>query len=462
MNRFRSIRFRLTIWNSLVVLLVTSIALLVARQGMVYTLEGETRQLLAEELTELELAVQQLHPDQQAIFQELERKVLGHQVHRWYAEIQSSAGVPLWRSDNFPEQFETTEPFTKPFQYRQFENHIVCYHPVATSDGQQFVLMLGEPTTFIQREAANLTQVLFWVGCLVLLIAPFGGYLLAYQALLPVREIIASTRALNPSGLNNPRLELRGSQDELDQISAEINSFIAQLESYNDSQREFIANAAHELRSPLTAIQTGAEVCLNQPRDVEEYREQLETTIEQCQQLRRLVNQLLELAETDAGIKLNRKPINFSQQVANCVSFFSGFAEEQNVALEPKLQANVIIEGDASKLTQVLNNLIDNAIKFTPAGGQVGIKLETSNGFAWLTVSDTGSGVPAEKLERIFDRFYQLESSRNRDLQQGNGLGLSICRSIVRLHGGTISAAAQIAGKTGLVISVSLPCCNEA
>ncbi|QEG21060.1 Sensor kinase CusS [Mariniblastus fucicola] len=435
-------------WNSLVVIALTLLSLFVARQAMVYTLEYETKDLLEGEIVELELATKQFHPDMRLVEEEFSRKILSHSRNEWFAGLFDDTGKLIWKSELFPDSFEsdqaTLNPSDQPhaanekFAFRQADNAIACWHSFQLDSGDVFTIVLGEPTDFIGRDLWSLTKVLLWIGLAVVVIAPVGGYLLARSSLLPVQEIVETTRKLEPSRLE-ARLPIRGSGDELDQISGEINSFLDLNARYLNSQREFIANAAHELRSPLTAIQTSAEVCLAKPRTADDYREQLETVSEQCQFLRHLVNQLLELAESDARLKVNKVDFDFSDLVQKSVSIFEGVAEEKGIQLSINVPVAISCSGDPQKLIQVLNNLLDNAIKFSPPEGTVSVNLSSRDHEIDFRISNEGPGVDSLLLERIFDRFYQTDPARTHE-QTGNGLGLSISKAIIELHEGRIRA----------------------
>lgn len=439
MQRLNTIRFRLTLWNSLVVISLTLLSLFVARQAMVYTLEHETRDLLEGEIVEMELAIKQFYPDMRQIEEEFNRKILSHSRNLWFAGLVDESGKLIWKSEPFPAAFQLDQDASNlPLTLRQKDNTIACWHSFQLDSGEAFTIFLGEPTDFISRDLWSLTQVLLWIGMAVIIVAPIGGYLLARSSMLPVQEIVETTRKLEPSTLDE-RLPIRGSGDELDQISGEINSFLDLNARYLNSQREFIANAAHELRSPLTAIQTSAEVCLSKPRSTDEYREQLETVGEQSMFLRHLINQLLELAESDARLRIYKIDFDFSQLVQKSVSIFDGVADEKGLQIVSRLPPGIICHGDPQKLIQVLNNLLDNAIKFSPSHGLIKIVLATENEEIRFRIANQGERVDDDLLERIFDRFYQADPARTQE-HTGNGLGLSISKSIIELHGGKIWA----------------------
>jgi signal transduction histidine kinase len=450
---FKTLRFRLTVWNTIVVLVASLLALLTVREAMRLTIEDEASELLRDEVLELELAIAQLSPDQDRIHQEFERKILGHSQHGWFAAMIDTDGTFLWRSEGFPDDWASGAYDSDAVDFQKSADWLLVQRRIPAGKVPGSLIVLGEPTEFIQNDVWQLTKIMLYIGAALVLVAPIGGYLLARRATAPVREIISTTRSLNPSRLES-RLPIRGTGDELDQISMEINSFVDQISKYIRSQREFVANAAHELRSPITAIQTSVDVTLNNQRSIAEYQDELETVSEQCQQLRYLVNQLLELAETDAVQPNSFEPVDLSELIEKSINVFTGVAEDREIRMDAQLEPAVIVQGNASRLRQVTNNLLDNALKFSPPSSQVKICLSRSESEVMLSVTDSGPGVPDKYLQKIFERFFQMDQARQRDAQRGNGLGLSICKSIVEQHGGQIVA---VNVHNGLSLQVRIP-----
>jgi two-component system heavy metal sensor histidine kinase CusS len=303
---------------------------------------------------------------------------------------------------------------------------------------------------------------LLGIGLVLLLIAPLGGYLLAGRATRPVAQIIRVTNRLRPAQLEE-RLPIRGTGDELDQLSQTINHFLDRITAYLRQSREFTANAAHELRSPLTALQSSLEIALNANRTTEEYKEVLSVLLEECGQMRVLVNQLLLLAEQDAGqLRLHSQALRLDQIIANSLEMFQAVAEAADVELTTRRLKPATIHGDGHRLWQVANNLIDNAIKFTPAHGRVSVdfRLDEDKHECILEVSDTGTGIDPHDLPHIFERFYQSDKGRPRETSsRGLGLGLSICQAVVAAHGGTIEVASTLG--RGTTFTVRLPDCTR-
>jgi signal transduction histidine kinase len=337
--------------------------------------------------------------------------------------------------------------------------------PAATRSTQpEYVVRLGTSLDFIEQDVANVTRIIAPVLTFVFLLAPLGGYLLSGWATSPLQRLIATSRNLHPSRLDE-RLPIVGTGDEIDELSREINEFLDQIAQHLQRNREFVANAAHELRSPLSAMTTSLDVALSRPRSVAEYQELLSTLYDECEQLNTLASQLLLLAESDAGLLgKHRAPVRFDEIVASSRDVFAAVAEEKGVALTANLEPGVTVSANAPRLWQVVNNLLDNAIKFTTAGGRVDVSLSSDRaaGRAVLVVRDTGVGVPAADLPFVFDRFYQVERSRHHaDVEHGTGLGLSVCRGIVAAYDGSISIESTPGAGTTVTVSMSLVTCED-
>ncbi|MGE3805659.1 MAG: sensor histidine kinase [Gemmataceae bacterium] len=449
----RTLRFRLTLWNALVVLLVVGGTLLGVHEGLRLIMIHEVDKLLEQDLLEIKLALEQSHPNLSASEEEIERMALSHTQRGLFVQLFRSGGPPLWSSTNTPVSVAQTglQKLGRPFFVGELR---VLQRNVVLPDKQALTVRVGSSWDFGATDFQTLTWLMLGMLVLVLFIAPLGGYLLASWTTGALARIIDTTARLKPSKLDE-RLEIRGSGDELDQLSITINAFLDRLAGYLDINRRFTADAAHELRSPLAAMQSALEVALNAERSSEEYKELIVELLEECERLRRLANQLLLLAESDVHRLLPvAEPVPLDQVVRRAVDMFQGVAESAGVELAANIAAPMIIHGDRGRLRQVVDNLIDNAIKFTPAGGNVQVDLvrDRAADQAVLTIRDTGVGIDPKDLKRIFERFWQADRART---ARGAGLGLSICQAIVASHGGTIDASSEVG--CGTTLEVRLP-----
>ena len=458
----RSLRFRLTVWNTLVVLVTVVVALVAVREGLRYYLLVETDAVLDDEVKEIVLMLKKFYPDRDQFIQALERKDEAHHDRGWHIHWLDESGQTIWASTLAPE--EPLSNLLHPSNDRNVwgsDVHRAIEREIEEPGVPNFKIRVGTLMKFIEEDVDRLTRILAPVGLLILLLAPLGGLLLAKQAIEPLQRLIKTTERLRPSHLDE-RLELRGVGDELDQLAGKINTFLDQIADHLQKNREFVANAAHDLRSPLAAIQSSVEVTLEKSRSVNEYEELLYQITDEVHHLGQLVNQLLQLAETEATeTEIPLEPVPLAEIVIKTVEMFEPVAEESGVRLSFEPAKEIVVMGQPRQLRQVLTNLVDNAIKFTEKGGRVtiGLDFDSKHEYGLMTVSDTGIGIPPEAVDRVFDRFYQVEKSRQRfGGKRGNGLGLSICQSIVQSNGGTIIVTSQL-GK-GTTFSVSLPLAN--
>lgn len=455
---FGTLRFRLTLWNTAVVLLMVVVTLWGVREGLRLTLLHEADNQLKVDATEIRLTIEQLYPDQQRIHDELDRKAISHVNKSFFIRLYDSRNVLLWSSIDAPTAAVPIDPYLSEKRPVSVDEYRLVHVKLAKPGIPNWTIRVGSSYQPLEADVVQLTNLMLVVGAVVLLISPLGGYWLAGRATRPLAEIIDTTAQLHPSSLEQ-RLPLRGTRDELDRLSATINGFLDRIAKFVEQNREFTANAAHELRSPLAAIQSSLEVALNSDRTISEYKELLLEVLEECGELGVLVNQLLLLAESDAGhLHIGSEPIHLDEIVRKAFDMFQGVAETEGVDMQIVRLDSIRLEGDAGRLRQVVNNLLDNAIKFTRQGGKVEIELvlAPAGDRAIFSVRDTGLGISHEDLLHVFDRFYRGDRSRHRGKEgRGTGLGLSICESIIASHGGRIQIDSVI--NQGTTICVTLP-----
>lgn len=289
-------------------------------------------------------------------------------------------------------------------------------------------------------------------------LAGVGGRILAARSLQPVAKMVSAARKISVENLRQ-RLERTESGDELDVLAATFNEMFERLEKQVARIRQFTADAAHELRTPLAALRGNAEVALSSKRPPEELRTAIAESIEEYDRLSRIADDLLLLARADAGQEfIRRARMRLDAAVDDVVDLFAPLAEARGISLQCSADEEVWIEGDDGRLRQMVGNLLDNAIKHTPTGGRVDVNLTPSNGTAELTVRDTGAGIPPEHVPHVFDRFYRADRARTRE--GGAGLGLAISRTIVEGHSGTIRL--ESGPGTGTTITVKLPAASAA
>ena len=287
-----------------------------------------------------------------------------------------------------------------------------------------------------------------------LLLASVGGWFLARRALKPVDEMTQAARRISGEDLTG-RLQETGTGDELDWLAKTLNDMLGRLDDSFRQTRQFSADAAHELQTPLTILKGEIEVALRSPRSPEEYRGVLQSNLEEIDRISSLVAGLLLLARADRGVlRLDLKPVNLLELLEEVGEQMRRLAENQAVSLNYGLTEPASIQGDREHFKRLLLNLIDNAIKYTPAGGRVTLSLRCDGTWAHVEISDTGMGLSPDEQDQIFNRFYRAAEARSQG-GGGAGLGLSIAQSIAVAHGGRIEVASTPG--QGSTFTVSLP-----
>ena len=283
-----------------------------------------------------------------------------------------------------------------------------------------------------------------------------GGWWLGGRMVRPVHEVMDQAESMSAGTLGR-RITARADTREYERLVAVLNGMLARLERAFESQRRFTADASHELRGPLTALRGEVEVALRRERDPEEYRRVLASSLQEVDRLTQLAEDLLTLARSDAGVMQPRLQVTDLSARAAAVADRLGPRAEAK-AIELRVEATPRTEAlvDPGLVDQLLWNLVENAIKFTPAGGRVYVRVAEAEGAVILEVADTGPGLPDDALERVFERFYRADAARTpAGDASGTGLGLSIVRAITAVHGGAARAHNAVEG--GAVFRITLP-----
>ena len=314
-------------------------------------------------------------------------------------------------------------------------------------------MLAGRPLTAFSSAMRRFAGLLFAAGGGVLALGLGGGWWLAGRAIRPIDQISAAASRISAGNLTE-RINIAEADSELGRLAGVLNSTFARLEAAFAQQAQFTADASHDLRTPLAVIITEAQTALARARSAAEYRETLEGCLSTAQQMRRLTESLLELARFDAGQEtMKREPFELAQVAKECVELVRPLAQGRGITIDADL-ASVECLGDAERISQVVTNLLTNAIQFNRDQGKIRIAVQADPASALLQVTDTGEGIPAEDLPHIFERFYRADKSRSR-AQGHNGLGLAICKAIVDAHGGSIEVSSGIG--TGSNFTVRLP-----
>lgn len=423
-----SIGARLTLWYSLV--LLAGLALFASGIWVVIThsLRTAMDESLAEQMQGVTTVIQSEyepgHPDH--LREELSEYAEAAPEGRWI-QVQDARGEAF---------LEGSAP-ANARDYRWLDRDIQV-------QGQTFRIRVATPLGNTELTLGRLRDVLLWATPLVLLAGSLGGYWLSRRALQPVDAI---TRAAQSIGIENlsERLEVPAAADELARLAETWNGMLGRLEAAVRRLAKFTADASHELRTPVTLIRATAELTLRRERSPETYREALRQIIEESDRTARLIEDLLVLARADAGLPaLPLGRLELTPLVRDICAQGQILAGDRHLEIAAEVpEQPVYVEANDPELRRLLLLLVDNAVKYTPAGGRITVSVAHDSSGATVTVRDTGIGIPDSALPHVFERFYRVDESRGRE-PGGAGLGLSIAQWIAQRHHAKLEAESEV------------------
>src|SRR5262245_57125194 len=445
----RSLRWRLTGWY---VLLLT-IILLIFSAGTYLAVEKVLRQNVDDALVQQATLIGQLIrvSDREPVLAG-EVRLAGRSVSEYFTRLYRRDGSLVFEH-NAVEQYAPEVPdevsgalkgrkeITQ-VTAREGQMRIVTF-PVL-QDGQIVgALQVGVDMEDIARTMRTLLEVLLVMVPTMLLLASGGGWFLAHKALTPIDAITRTAQQISAEHLSG-RIGHTGPNDEVGRLGQTFDAMLARLEAAFIRQRQFTADASHELRTPLTAIIGQLDVAIARERHPDEDGTTFRVLHTHAQRLARLVSDLLFLARTDAQFDVGAvEPIDLGVLIPAIVGQIEPLAaaRQQKIVLAP-LPA-LVVNGNEDRLIRIVLNLLDNAIRYTPQGGTISLSCMCVDGTIAIGVSDTGPGIAAEHVPRLFDRFYRIDRGRSRS-QGGSGLGLAIAQSLAQVHGGRITVESTV------------------
>jgi heavy metal sensor kinase len=327
--------------------------------------------------------------------------------------------------------------------------------PLESADGQMLGwLQAAQSLSPLLDTLRHLLRQILLGLPLVMLIAGLGGFLLASQALRPIDHITRTAQAISASDLSL-RIGYQGPADEVGRLATTFDGMLDRMQAAFERERRFTADASHELRTPLTTLKGRIGVTLNRPRTRAEYEDTLRGLEREVDRLSRLSTDLLLLARLDQRrLQWQPRALQLSEVLDPVVEQLRPLAEDKSLMLTDEVPQGLVIYGDSDQLTRLFLNLLDNAVKYTPRGGQVSIRAEDRGAEIGVSICDTGPGIAPEHLPHLFKRFYRVQTARSRDTG-GAGLGLAVAYEIARRHGGTLEVESE-PGK-GSTFTVRLP-----
>jgi len=315
------------------------------------------------------------------------------------------------------------------------------------------LVQVGKSTEARDDLLARFRAALGLVTLSVVLIALTGGVIATQTAVKPIRQLTEAVQRIIATGRTDSRVPIAEHRDSIDELSALFNAMLDKIEGLVTGMRGALDNVSHDLRTPMTRLRASAELALAGPPDIGRYREALADCVEEADRVLVMLTTLMDITEAESGaMPLKREPVSLVDVVSRAVDLYRDTADAKGVTLAASADDGVRASVDRTRLEQVAANLLDNAIKYTPAGGRVEVSARREGGRAVLRVSDTGLGIPADEQPRIWDRLFRGDQSR---AERGLGLGLSLVKAVVEAHGGAVSVDSQLG--RGSTFTVSLP-----
>jgi two-component system heavy metal sensor histidine kinase CusS len=451
----RTLAFRLTAAYSLAGLLLVILATASLYIVLRAELERSTELFLADKLHVLRSMLSERPKDKDALHEEIELESAARRYQQFYIRLLDEHGVAIMTTPGMAEQLDLAELAS---QTRGRSGRSIS---MAGRHGQPFrvtsaAVAVGTPATDsdmvqiaidVSQEEELLARYRLWFWGILLttsVLFPVVGYRIARHGIRPVEEIAATARRITSTNLRE-RIESEGYPLELALLAGTFNEMLERLEESFERISRFTADIAHDLRTPVNNIRGEAEVALARARTVDEYRDVLESSLEEAVRLSELIGDLLFLARAESPLtEWQRENVNIGELLTTVRDYYEASATEAGVSLVVNDVAEPLsAELDRSLMLRAVSNLVSNAIAHTPPGGTVTMAAAIENAVIRIEVSDTGAGIPVEALPRVFDRFFRVDPSRSQT-SGGTGLGLAIVQSILTLHGGSAEIASQL------------------
>ncbi len=314
------------------------------------------------------------------------------------------------------------------------------------------VLQVGKTSETRDQLLSNFRRLLLLGAAAAVAIGLAGGIFLTRSTLKPLRDLRDAVQRILRTGQTDHRVPVYGTDDAVDELSGLFNAMLARITTLIHGMRNALDHVAHDLRTPMTRLRVTAESALA-TNDPARYREALSDCLEESDRVLSMLTTLMDISEAETGtMKLNRTAVDLSKLVAEVTAVYEDTAEDAGVTLRASVAAGLVVNADRDRLRQALANLVDNAIKYTPAGGHVEVDAGRAEGAISIRVRDTGAGIAEHEIPRIWDRLYRGDQSRT---TRGLGLGLSLVRASVEAQGGTV--AVDSAPGRGSTFTITLP-----
>lgn len=445
---WNKLSFRLTLWYAGIFTVSSFVAFILFYMLITSVIRERTDQDLLNQTAKFSIVLQERGIQALADFTVLESQEAG--VKKVFFRLLfpngqafSSSNMSYWedikiRKDAIEKLLSGAKPVfeTVTLKARQDEVRILY---ALISPG--VILQVGQSIENYKQITTAFRKLFMVTMALLIALAAGVGWFLSRRAVSGIREIAGIAGGISGGALNK-RVPVKGKGDEIDELAATFNQMLDRIQELVTEIREMADNIAHDLKSPLTRIRGSAEIALTTGKGVADYENMAASTIEECDILLKMINTMLMISKTEAGVE---KPVlermELSGLIGNVCELFETIVEDKGLSLNCNLTEKFYIDGDTRLIQRLFANLMDNAVKYTASGGAITVMAEKDRkGYVNVSVQDNGIGIASEELPRIFERFYRGDASRS---EAGAGLGLSLAKAIARAHGGDITVTSQ-------------------
>jgi len=470
-TRFRSLTFQLTLWYIVILGIIVSLSGAFLYQGFKKSLMQDMDKTLREIALQVNTLWQRSHGVtwEDAIAkteEEYKAEQPFIQVVKMSEDEKAEKPLNFYHTDRVPvDSFLFRQDVYNRAEHASWDNpeYLTCSRKKLTDSPLRVVFLpvrgqnivqVGISMEKVHADLGRLMLVMALAGLLLLLFASLGGSFIIRRALVPMKTVVQTAKHITADDLTL-RIDVKNRKDEIGALVETFNDMIARLDKSVKKIRRFSGDVSHELRTPLTIIRGEIEVVLRKERQEEEYKETLESVLEETHHMEKIIDDLLFLSRIEGTDREKfDRDVPLHEVISRVWDSRSSSALAKKVDFVVKKSAAAIIKGDRTLLERLVSNIVDNAIRYTHPGGRVEMELAEAAGRAVLTVRDTGIGIPQDALPFIFDRFFVVDQSRSKE-SGGSGLGLSIVKSVADLHHAEIDVESEV--NKGTVFRVKFP-----